>query len=102
MPTHVVTADIDEYPAGLRDQAAMLRGRSMLCRRLSMVPVEAVARGYLAGSGWASYKAAGRIAGHHLPPGMTEAASPPGAIFTPTTNAPNAEHDEPLASSVPS
>jgi phosphoribosylaminoimidazole-succinocarboxamide synthase len=96
MPNHVVTADIDEYPAGLRDQAAMLRGRSMLCRRLSMVPVEAVARGYLAGSGWASYKASGAVAGHQLPPDLTEAARLPEAIFTPTTKAPIGEHDEPL------
>jgi len=96
MPNHVVTADIAEYPAALRDQASMLRGRSMLCRRLSMVPVEAVARGYLAGSGWASYQASGTIAGHQLPPGLTEATRLPDAIFTPTTKAPIGEHDEPL------
>ena len=93
MPNHVVTADIEEYPAGLRGQAPMLRGRSMLCRRLSMVPVEAVARGYLAGSGWASYKASGTVVGHELPPGLTEAARLPEAIFTPTTKAPVGEHD---------
>jgi phosphoribosylaminoimidazole-succinocarboxamide synthase len=96
MPNHVVTADIEEYPAGLRDQAPMLRGRSMLCRRLSMVPVEAVARGYLAGSGWASYKASGTVVGHELPPGLTEGGRLPEAIFTPTTKAPVGEHDEPL------
>ena len=96
MPNHVVTADIAEYPAALRAQAPMLRGRSMLCRRLSMVPVEAVARGYLAGSGWASYQASRSIAGQQLPPGLTEAARLPDAIFTPTTKAPIGEHDEPL------
>src|SRR4029453_11683983 len=57
---------------------------------------EAVVRGYLAGSGSASYKASGTVVGHELPPGLTEGARLPEAIFTPTTKAPIGEHDEPL------
>ena len=55
VPNHLVTADVTEYPAELAAHANLLRGRSMLCRRLDMVPVECVARGYLTGSGFAEY-----------------------------------------------
>jgi phosphoribosylaminoimidazole-succinocarboxamide synthase len=67
--------------------------RAMLVRRLEMLPVECVARGYLAGSGWADYRATGAVCGHPLPPGLRQADRLPAAIFTPATKAAEG-HDE--------
>jgi phosphoribosylaminoimidazole-succinocarboxamide synthase len=66
----------------------------MACRRLSMIGVECVARGYLAGSGWHDYRRTGAVCGAALPPGLTEGARLPEPIFTPATKAPRGEHDE--------
>ncbi len=71
-----------------------LRGRALLVRRLEMLPVECVARGYLAGSGTADYRRAGAIGGVPLPDGLTEASMLPEPIFTPATKAERGEHDE--------
>jgi phosphoribosylaminoimidazole-succinocarboxamide synthase len=68
-------------------------GRSMVCRRLEMLPVECVVRGYLAGSGWKDYRATGAVSGHVLPEGMTESERLPQPIFTPATKATEG-HDE--------
>ncbi len=68
-------------------------GRSMECRRLEMLPLECVVRGYLAGSGWKDYLASGATSGHALPPGLAESARLPEPIFTPSTKA-KAGHDE--------
>jgi phosphoribosylaminoimidazole-succinocarboxamide synthase len=65
----------------------------MACRKLSMVPVECVARGYLTGSGLAEYRRTGRVCGVVLPPGLAEASRLPEPIFTPATKAPRGEHD---------
>jgi phosphoribosylaminoimidazole-succinocarboxamide synthase len=73
-----------------------LRLRSMVVRKLKTVPVECVARGYLAGSGWVSYRKTGEVCGIALPPGLAQAAPLPGPIFTPTTKAPKGHHDEPI------
>src|SRR3954466_15809764 len=62
-------------------------GRSMECRRLEMLPLECVVRGYLAGSGWKDYKATGAVCGHQLPEGLAESERPPEPIFTPSTKA---------------
>ena len=62
-------------------------GRTMVCRRLEMLPVECVVRGYLAGSGWRDYRETGAICGHVLPPGLVESARLPSPIFTPATKA---------------
>ena len=62
-------------------------GRTMVCRRLEMLPIECVVRGYLAGSGWRDYEASGSICGHGLPEGLTESARLPSPIFTPATKA---------------
>jgi phosphoribosylaminoimidazole-succinocarboxamide synthase len=70
-------------------------GRSMECRRLEMLPVECVVRGYLAGSGWSAYRETGVVCGHRLPDGLREADALPAPIFTPTTKA-QTGHDEPL------
>ena len=70
-------------------------GRSMECRRLVMLPIECVVRGYLSGSGWKSYQESGEVCGIALPEGLTESADLPEPIFTPTTKAAEG-HDEPL------
>jgi phosphoribosylaminoimidazole-succinocarboxamide synthase len=94
VPNHLVTARVDDYPAELAPHADALRGRSMLCRRLDMVPVECVARGYLTGSGYKDYVATGEICGHRLPPELQDGSRLPAAIFTPATKAELGEHDE--------
>jgi phosphoribosylaminoimidazole-succinocarboxamide synthase len=68
-------------------------GRSTECRRLEMLPIECVVRGYLSGSGWKDYAATGTVCGHHLPAGLTESAQLPEPIFTPATKA-TTGHDE--------
>jgi phosphoribosylaminoimidazole-succinocarboxamide synthase len=95
-PNHVITARVEDYPAELAPYADELRGRSMLCRRLDMVGVECVARGYLAGSGFRDYTARGSICGIALPAGLADGSRLPEPIFTPTTKAPVGSHDEPM------
>jgi phosphoribosylaminoimidazole-succinocarboxamide synthase len=92
-PHHLVTTDIERMPERLRASADILRGRSMLVRRTQVFPVECVVRGYLAGSGWKDYLAAGEVCGHRLPPGLAESAKLPEPIFTPATKA-ESGHDE--------
>jgi phosphoribosylaminoimidazole-succinocarboxamide synthase len=94
---HLVTADVDDYPIDLRRHATALRGRSMLCRRLAMVPIEAVARGYLSGSARAAYSRSGSVYGNPLPAGLAEGSRLPEPIFTPTTKAPVGEHDQAMS-----
>jgi len=77
------------------DVPAQWAGRAIRCRRLRMLPVECIARGYLAGLGLASYREAGTISGVRLPPGLDEASRLPEPVFTPTTKA-AAGHDEPI------
>lgn len=93
VPNHVVTADVDQYPAVVRPYADQLRGRSMLVRRADMVPVECVVRGYISGSAWKEYKASSRVCGIALPPGLKESDKLPAPIFTPATKA-TTGHDE--------
>ncbi len=93
VPNHVVTANVDEYPAPLRKYAAQLRGRSMLVVRANMCPVECVARGYLSGSGWKEYQNTGTVCGIALPKGLRESDKLPEPIFTPATKA-TTGHDE--------
>ena len=75
---------------------ADLRLRSMVVRKLKTAPVECVARGYLAGSGWSAYEKTGAVCGVALPPGLRQAEALPQPIFTPTTKAPKGQHDEPI------
>jgi phosphoribosylaminoimidazole-succinocarboxamide synthase len=96
VPHHLVTARISEMPASLHPYADELRGRSMLCRRLDMVAVECVARGYLSGSGLVDYNRSGAVCGVPLPEGLVEGSRLPEPIFTPTTKAPVGEHDLPM------
>jgi len=94
VPTHLVTARTAEFPDVLQPHAGALRGRAMLCRRLAMVPVECVARGYLTGSGLADYRASGGICGVPLPPGLEDGSRLPEPVFTPATKAAAGDHDE--------
>jgi phosphoribosylaminoimidazole-succinocarboxamide synthase len=87
VPTHLITANVEEYPEPLPAYRDQLERRSMLVRRARMLEVECVARGYLAGSGWKDYKATGAICGIRLPPGLEESAELPEPIFTPATKA---------------
>jgi phosphoribosylaminoimidazole-succinocarboxamide synthase len=94
VPGHVLTAKVDEYPAELAPYAEQLRGRSMLCRRLDMVQIECVVRGYLTGSGLKDYERTGAVSGHVLPAGLRDGDKLPAPIYTPSTKAPIGEHDE--------
>lgn len=87
VPNHMVSTDPDTYPAALRPHADVLAGRSMLVRRTRPVPIECVARGYLAGSGWREYRETGRVCGVELPAGLRESDRLPQPIFTPATKA---------------
>src|SRR5438067_773722 len=87
VPHHVVTADVDRYPANVKQYAEQLRGRSMIVIRGDMFPVECVVRGYLSGSGWKEYKQSGKVCGIELPAGLKESDKLPEPIFTPATKA---------------
>jgi phosphoribosylaminoimidazole-succinocarboxamide synthase len=76
------------------DVPAEWAGRAVRCRRLDMIPVECIARGYLAGAGWKEYEKTGTVSGVELPAGLLEGSKLPEPIFTPTTKAPPGEHDE--------
>ena len=94
LPNHLVSARVRDLPAALQPHADRLRGRTMLCRRLDMVPVECVARGYLTGSGLADYRVTGGIVGQPLPPGLEDGSRLPEPVFTPATKAAVGDHDE--------
>ncbi len=87
VPNHLIETDIARYPAELRRHADVLAGRSMIVRKTNPVPIECVARGYLAGSGWKDYLATGSVCGVRLPPGLRESDPLPEPIFTPATKA---------------
>jgi phosphoribosylaminoimidazole-succinocarboxamide synthase len=100
VPNHLITAEVSEYPAQLRPYGDQLRGRSMLVKRAEMFPVECVARGYLAGSGWKEYKASGTVCGIALPHGLEDGSRLPEAIFTPATKSEGGAHDENISFAV--
>ena len=84
---HLITTDSDNYPAPLGQYSDQLRGRSMLVARAEVFPIECVARGYLAGSGWKDYQKTGEVCGVRLPAGLRESERLPEPIFTPATKA---------------
>ena len=92
VPNHL-TGDVPESVVAA-DEVELVRGRSMLVKRLTPIPVEAVVRGYLAGSGWKEYSASGRICGVPLPSGLHNASRLPEPIFTPASKAAVGDHDE--------
>jgi phosphoribosylaminoimidazole-succinocarboxamide synthase len=87
VPSHLVAVDDRRIPA-------QVRGRALLVRRLDMLPVECVARGYLTGSGLVDYRRSGAVCGIPLPPGLVQASRLPQPIFTPATKADVGDHDE--------
>jgi phosphoribosylaminoimidazole-succinocarboxamide synthase len=90
---HLISADVDEFPAVLRPFADQLAGRSMYARRAERFDVECVVRGYLIGSGWRDYQRTGEVCGIELPPDLQQADRLPEPIFTPSTKA-DSGHDE--------
>lgn len=93
IPTHFVTANVDEYPDPLPRFRDQLEGRSMLVKRANMIDIECVARGYVSGSGWKDYQRTQSICGIPLAPGLRESEKLPAPIFTPATKAATG-HDE--------
>ncbi len=93
LPTHLLSANVDEYPEPLRAHRAQLEGRSMVVKRARMLDIECVARGYLAGSGWKEYRESGTVCGILLPAGLKESDKLPEPLFTPATKA-QTGHDE--------
>ena len=94
MKNHLITANVDEYPSELAPYKEDLRGRSMLVKKVNMVAVECIARGYLTGSGWKEYKAKGTVNGEKLRAGYENASKLDEVLFTPTTKAEIGDHDE--------
>ncbi len=91
---HVVSTNVDEYPAECKPYADALRGRSMLVRKTRPLGVECIVRGYLSGSGWAEYQEMKSVCGIPLPAGLVESSRLPSPIFTPSTKAELGVHDE--------
>jgi phosphoribosylaminoimidazole-succinocarboxamide synthase len=96
VPNHLTARSIDEV-VGDTDERAMLADRAVVVRRLKTVPLEAVVRGYVIGSGWKDYQRTGAIAGIKLPAGLRQAARLPQTLFTPSTKAAIGEHDETIS-----
>jgi phosphoribosylaminoimidazole-succinocarboxamide synthase len=94
VPNHLIATEVRDFPAELHPYAAQLEGRSMLVKRAQMFPVECVARGYIAGSGWKEYKSSGTICGIQLPPGLQDGSRLPEPRFTPSTKSQDGTHDE--------
>ena len=92
IPNHMLSVDVNDMPEFFRTEE--FRGRSMLCRKLTMIPVECIVRGYITGSGWESYKKNGTVCGIQLPDGLKECDKLPEPIYTPSTKAEIGDHDE--------
>jgi phosphoribosylaminoimidazole-succinocarboxamide synthase len=92
-PNHLVSCDVADLPLSLAAQRDMLVGRIMIGRTAERIDIECVARGYLAGSGWAEYRRSGSVAGYDLPTGLPESAQLPRPLFTPALKN-DAGHDE--------
>ncbi len=93
LPNHFITDDVDAYPAALQPFKEYLKDRSMLVKKLEIIPFECIVRGYLSGSAFAEYKVSHSIGGLELPAGMQESEQFPQALFTPSTKAEEG-HDE--------
>ena len=93
VPNHLISSDVDEYPAVCRPYADILQGRSMLVHKAKPLPIECVVRGYITGSGWQSYQETGAVCGIQLPAGLKESDKLPEPIFTPSTKEAMGTHD---------
>ena len=92
VPNHMISTDVNDMPEFFRNEK--FEGRSMMCRKLEMLPLECIVRGYITGSGWASYQEIGEVCGIKLPEGLQESQQLPEPIFTPSTKAEIGDHDE--------
>ena len=92
IPNHIITTKFDEFPEEFKKEE--FRDRSMLVKKVKMLPVECIVRGYLTGSGWADYQKTGTVCGLKLPEGLRESEKLPEPIFTPSTKAELGDHDE--------
>ena len=92
LPNHMITTDVKEMPEYF--QSPEFDGKTMMCRKLTMLPLECIVRGYITGSGWASYKENGTVCGIKLPDGLKESDKLPEPIYTPSTKAEIGDHDE--------
>ncbi|MDJ0886734.1 MAG: phosphoribosylaminoimidazolesuccinocarboxamide synthase [Desulfobacterales bacterium] len=93
VPNHLVAHEVQDFPAACQPHAEALRGRSMLVKKVEVLPIECVVRGYLSGSGWKSYQQTGDVCGIKLPPGLVESDQLPEPIFTPSTKEELGKHD---------
>ncbi|MBN1795883.1 MAG: phosphoribosylaminoimidazolesuccinocarboxamide synthase [Sedimentisphaerales bacterium] len=91
---HLISDDVNDYPEPFCEHPDQLEGRSMLVKKVNVLPVECVIRGYLAGSGWKEYKQSGTVCGQKLPKGLKQCDKLPKLIFTPATKAERGAHDE--------
>lgn len=92
MPNHMISTDVKDMPEYF--QKPEFTGNSMLCKKLEMIPIECIVRGYITGSGWASYQKDGTVCGIKLPEGLKESEKLPEPIYTPSTKAEIGDHDE--------
>lgn len=97
IPHHVVTTNINDYPAACQPYREQLVGRSMLVHKAEPLPIECVVRGYLAGSAWSEYQDSGAVCGIKLPAALVESSKLDEPIFTPATKAEMGRHDENIA-----
>jgi len=94
IPNHLITADVEKFPAVCAPYKEILRGRSMLVKRAKPLPVECIVRGYISGSFWSAYKKNTTVCGFLLPAGLQESEKFPQTLFTPSTKAEQGTHDE--------
>ena len=92
LPNHMLSVDVQDMPEFFRQP--QFTGNSMMCRKLTMLPIECIVRGYITGSGWASYQKTGKVCGIQLPEGLKESDKLPEPIYTPSTKAEIGDHDE--------
>ena len=89
---HLISTDVKDMPQYFQNEK--FEGRSLLCKKLTMLPIECIVRGYITGSGWASYQKTGEVCGIKLPEGLIESDKLPEPIYTPSTKAEIGDHDE--------
>jgi len=94
VPNHLISADVDQFPAVCHQYRGQLEGRSMLVKRSKVLPIECIVRGYLSGSFWKAYQKNTTVCGFALPEGMVESGKFPQPLFTPSTKAEQGLHDE--------
>ncbi|RKO92319.1 hypothetical protein BDK51DRAFT_37537 [Blyttiomyces helicus] len=94
VPNHIITCSVDEMPEQVRQYRAQIAGRAMLVKKLKILPVEAIVRGYITGSAWSEYKKKGTVCDIPLPAGLRESEQLEKPLFTPSTKAELGDHDE--------